>query len=372
MSRKTTGTTDFIFQFAVIFGMQDTSQQTPVGRVLHERFEWAFQKLPISPDPLVAYALLVVINEAVILQIVRVLEGYPPVFFASPLWLLRPLILLGAAVVTRRLHRSYRLAVEEMALSEQIDDASRFEQLVPPKLAWGFVVIGVIFTLSNALFIVGISTLLSWSIADRIQWLVIVPFGYVPIFAMFLSTYLSIEVIVPHRIDTSDLGLYYYDPENLGGMRPVGELMKHAYYYLLIGLVLYAIALYGPHILQGVFKWETGSALQPGLITNILFTGVWALSVGIMLYGIHRLHQFMHREKRERLKQLDSIARDHIDQPWNVEESSIPEDSEYDDIRSRMELVSSTKEYPATFTMWAQFGVGVLIPKAIQLLLVSI
>lgn len=359
----------------MIVPMPDISHRTPVGRVLEDRLNWVSQRLPLFPDPLIAYALLVVFCEVIVLQTMRVLEGYPPFFLVSPLWLLRPVILIGGAIVTRQLHRSYGLAIEEMALSERVDDPTRFERLVPPKLAWGLALVGVAFTIGNALFVVGIPTLLTWSVADRLHWLVIVPFGYVPVFAMFLSTYLSVELILPYRIDSSDqLGLYYHDPENLGGMRPIGELMKHAYYYLLVGLVLYAIALYGPYILQGIFAWEGGSVVEPGLMTNVLFTAVWAVSVGVMMYGIHRIHRFMHREKRERLKKLDEFARDHIDQPWSVEEFAIPEESQdtYDDIRSRMDLVSATKEYPATFTMWVQFGVGVLIPKAIQVLLSAI
>jgi hypothetical protein len=359
----------------IAFCMSDMSRRTPLGHILHNRFKQVLDRLPLSPDPLIAYAVLVSFCEVVILQALRVLEGYPPFFVVSPLWLLRPVILIGAAVVTRKLHRSYGLAVEEMALPERVGDASRFERLVPPKLAWGFVIIGVTFTLGNALFAVGIPTLLSFPIEGQINWLVIVPFGYVPVFSMFLATYLSIEIIFPHRIDSSEqLGLYYHDPENLGGMRPIGELMKHAYYYLLVGLVLYAIALYGPYLLQGVLALEGGSVPEPGLVTNGLFTGVWALSVGVMMYGIHRIHRFMHREKRERLKKLDALARDHIDQPWNVEDFAIPEESEdtYNDIRARMDLVSATNEYPATFTMWVQLGVGVLIPKAVQLLLSAI
>lgn len=355
--------------------MSDLSRRTPLGYVLHNRFGQVVNRLPLSPDPLVAYAVLVGFCEVVILQALRVFEGYPPFFVVSPLWLLRPVLLIGAAVATRKLHRSYGLAVEEMALSERVEDATRFERLVPPKLAWGFVILGVTFTLGNALFVVGLPTVLSFPIEGQINWLVIVPFGYVPIFSMFLGTYLSIEVILPYRIDSSEqLGLYYHDPENLGGMRPIGELMKHAYYYLLVGLVLYAIALYGPFLLQEFFAWEGGSVPEPGLVTNVLFTGVWALSVGVMVYGIHRIHRFMHREKRERLRELDALAREHIDQPWNVEDFAIPEESRdtYDDVRARMDLVSATNEYPTTFTMWVQLAVGVLIPKAVQLLLSAI
>jgi hypothetical protein len=37
--------------------------------------------------------------------------------------------------------------------------------------------------------------------------------------------------------------------------------------------------------------------------------------------------------------------------------------------RERLNLVTATREYPATFTMWSQLLVGVMVPKALQMAL---
>jgi hypothetical protein len=42
---------------------------------------------------------------------------------------------------------------------------------------------------------------------------------------------------------------------------------------------------------------------------------------------------------------------------------------ESEDIRRRIEQVSSTSEYPAAFNSWSQLLLSVAIPKAAQLLL---
>lgn len=350
--------------------MSEVRRETPIGRLLPETFGVVSRRVPLGADPLLLYAILVAVAEFA-LQTARALEGYPPFYLVSPLSLLRPALLLGAALVTRRLYDRYASAVAEMSLSERADNAAQFERLVPPKLVWGLITVGVAFTFGNLLFVITLPELSTWAVADILQRSIIVPFGYVPVFAMFLATYISIEVLVPRRIAKSDIGLYYHDPENLGGMRPVGELVKYAYYYLLVGLIVYAIALYGPYILGGVFHWSSEN--PPGMVANVLFTAVWGASVGVMMYGIHTLHRFMHRQKREKLQRLDARAREYLDEPWDVEQFDIPDDAQdtYDDIRTRQELVAATREYPATFTMWAQFAIGIIIPKAVQFALAA-
>jgi hypothetical protein len=351
--------------------MEDTLR-TPVGQTLNSLVgDTLVERFPYIDDPLVLFAAVVVCCELGIVQNIRFSTGYGYFFVANPLWLLRPTALVGAALVTRHLHDRYANAVEEMTLMERSENPSQFEQLVSPRLVWGLVVAGTGFTLVNAVFVIGIPSLYaSGGIADLLQFLVIIPFGYAPIFAVFLASYVSIEVLVPRRIAASDIGLYYHDPEGLGGMRPIGELVKLAYYLLIVGLIIYAIALYGPYLLRDFFAFNA----PPGDIANALFTGVWIVTLGTMVYGLHTLHRFMRRQKREKIQRLDAIAREHIDDPWDIENFDLPEEKQeaYEDLRSRMELVSSTKEYPATFTMWAQLTVGVIAPKAVQLLLVSI
>lgn len=349
--------------------MDATPGRTPVDRLV-DRIggESLLRAVPVVDDPITVYAVTVVVCELVINQTLRFLLGYGFFFLANPLWLLRPVTLVGAAVATRVLHDRYAAAIDEMNLIERAENPRQFEGLTSDRLTVGIVLAGVGFTIANAVFIIGLPNLYAaGGIADLVQFLVIIPFGYAPIFAVFLSTYIGVEILLPRRIAASDVGLYYHDPENLGGMRPIGELVKLAYYVLIVGLILYAIALYGPYLLREYLAW----AVAPGRIANVLFTGVWIVTLGTMVYGLHTLHGFMRRQKREKINQLDAAAREIVDEPWDIEQFELPEDSQerYDDLRQRMELVSATKEYPATFTMWAQLVVGVIAPKAIQLLL---
>ncbi|MFB6084311.1 MAG: hypothetical protein ABEJ94_08715 [Halorientalis sp.] len=352
--------------------MDATPQRTPVDRLV-DRFGGAspVEGVPVVDDPIVLYAIVVVFCELVLNQTVRYLLGYGYFFVANPLWLLRPITLVGAAMATRLLHDRYATAVEEMNLFERAENPDQFERLTAPRLTVGIVLAGVGFTLANAVFVIGLPALYAaGGVADLVQFLVIIPFGYAPIFGVFLSTYLGVEILLPRRIAASDLGLYYHDPENLGGMRPVGELVKLAYYTLIAGLILYAVALYGPYLLRDYLAW----AVAPSRIANVLFTGVWIVTLGTMVYGLHTLHTFMRRQKREKIQQLDAAAREIVDRPWDIEQFELPDESQerYDDLRSRMDLVSATKEYPATFTMWFQLAIGVIAPKAIQLILYSL
>lgn len=349
--------------------MEATPQHTPVDRFV-DRIggESLFQVVPFLDDPLVIYAVVVVFYEQIINQTVRFATGYGYFVLDNPLWLLRPILLIGAAAVTQLLHDRYAAAIDEMKLIERAENPQQFKKLTSSRLTAGIMIAGIGFTIANALVIIGLPTLYeAGGIADVIQFLVIIPFGYAPIFALFLSTYIAVEILVPRRIAASDIGLYYHDPEQLGGMRPIGELVKLAYYFLIIGLILYAIALYGPYLLRDYLSW----AVAPGQIANILFTAVWIVTLATMVYGLHTLHKFMRRQKREKIQQLDDKAREFVDEPWDIEQFELREEAQedYEDLRTRMELVSATKEYPATFTMWAQLTVGVIAPKAIQLIL---
>lgn len=327
---------------------------------------------PAAWGPLTWFALAVIAVELVGLQGYRLLTGQVLTFVQNPLWLLRPLVLLGAALGTESLYRRYDRALTRSNIEARADTPARFDGLVPDGLVWLLVGLGTGFTLVNAVVILTIPQLYAAGGATRVfRFLVVTPFGYVPVLSSFLAAYVGVEVLLPRRIAGADVELDYLDPEQLGGMRPVGELIKLAYYYLMVGLVAYAIATYGPHILSGALGYSALDA--PGLAVNAAFTAVWILSVGIMAYGIYVLHQHMAHQKRERLYSLDQRARDQVDAPWDIQSfDALNPPSEYRRYRKQVEFVTNTKEYPATFTMWTQLVVGVMIPKAIQLLLAAV
>ncbi|WP_233560761.1 hypothetical protein [Haloarcula sp. Atlit-47R] len=270
-------------------GIGDNSGQGPrAGRPLLARLAG---RLGASGDrstgtpavwgPLTWFAVAVVAVELVGLQGYRLLTGQVLTFVQNPLWLVRPLVLLGAALATESLYRRYDRALARSNIEARVDDASRFDGLVPDRLVWLLVGLGTGFTLVNAVVILTVPQLYAAGGATRVfRFLVVTPFGYVPVLASFLATYVAVEVLLPRRIAAADVTLDYLDPEQLGGMRPVGELVKVAYYYLMVGLVAYAVATYGPHILGGALGYSALDA--PGLAVNAAFTAVWVLSVGVM------------------------------------------------------------------------------------------
>jgi len=82
----------------------------------------------------------------------------------------------------------------------------------------------------------------------------------------------------------------------------------------------------------------------------------------------------MRREKRDELWRLERLRQEYIQNPWDIKSFSISEENQdaVDEIEQRMEKVSATREYPATFTIWSQLLLSIVFPKAFQLLLASI
>lgn len=347
-----------------------TAGEPLFGRLLRRA---GFDRLPTGHrlggelTPLTAYAVGVVVFGMAFPQVYNAATGRPIAFVQNPLLLFSPVVLVGAAVATGWLHRRYDQVVDRSNLVERTNEPARFDGLVPDWLSVAIIVAGLGFTVLNAFVLIGVPKLYAVGGPMRVfRFVVVAPLGHVPVLATFLATYLSVEVLLPRRVATSDLRLDYLDPEKLGGMRPIGELVKVAYYTIMVGLVIYAIGLYGPLVLEGPLAYE--GLGQPGPVVNLGFTAVWAVAVGTMGYGIYVLHRFMTVQKRETLHRLDREARAQVDQPWDIEQfdAAQPPD-EYERYRERVRHVTSTKEYPATFTMWTQLLIGVMIPKAIQL-----
>jgi hypothetical protein len=328
--------------------------------------------LPGERTALSWFAVGVVVLEFGLLQIYNFVSGYSVVYVENPLVLVNPVLLVAAAVATESLHNRYNVAAAQSNLRDRAETPEVFEKLVPAKLTYLFVAFGIVFTLVNAVVFLTIPQMYAAGGPVRVfRFVVLTPFAYVPVLATFLATYIAVDVLLPRRLSEAGLEIDFLDPERLGGLRPIGELVKHAYYFLMLGLIGYAIGTYGPYILGGAFAY--GEIGEPGIVVNAAFTAVWAASIALMAYGIYTMHLFMVREKREALHRLDEKSRDEIEDPWDIDRFDAADPpEEFLAHRERVNHITSTKEYPATFTMWTQILVGVLAPKAIQLLLAAL
>jgi len=325
--------------------------------------------LPGSPAPAYVYIVCFVLVDIVI-RIYQTVTGIRPILINNPLWLLQEGALIGAVVAAKWLHTEYAWVLDRLAIHDRVSYPEQFEQLISEHYLWVGFGVGAIGWWAFAIFVVTPAEALRvGGPLALVTGLVIIPLGYVPVAVEFLAAYLGVVVLLPRQIIQSDLEPYFPDPEQVGGFRPVGELIKNAYYLLMGGLVVFALRAYLPHI-TAVFASE---GEPPGIVYNLIFTSVWILSVISVAYGILSLHLFLRREKREKLKHLDEQARKHYEAPWEIQKFHEPRDvPEYEKLRQRIDHVRATKEYPGTFSMWSQLLLGLVIPKAVQLLLAQL
>lgn len=328
-------------------------------------FGWLSGKLPGDVPPSYLYAIILILLIDPLLSLWSYVGGYRVVYLDNPYFVLQPLALVTAVYASRSLMASYDAVMDEMDIERRASDDEREDilDIVPGWLPWSLFVLGVSIEYMVVASI-GLSKIYqTGGPAGLIAWLLVNPLVWVPIAIQFFSVYISIEFLAPWRLVNSGVGIHFMDPEGLGGLRPIGELIKQAYYYMMAGLVAYALILYHPLV--------EISGPGPTSFTNVTFTTIWLVSIGTVAFAVFTLHRFMHREKREELDNLRQQVRDYVENPYDVADYTVPDDREEEvaELRRRMELVSSTSEYPATFSIWSQLLLAVVIPKAVQLLL---
>ncbi|MFC7133355.1 MULTISPECIES: hypothetical protein [Salinibaculum] len=324
--------------------------------------EW----LPGETPPSYLYALVLIGTIVPVLNGRAYLVGDPVVYLQNPFFVLQPIALLGAVYGSRALRRRYHQVTREMNIADRTRDPDKLIDIVPDWLPWAFFVSAVLLNYVRVLALGGpVAIYQDKGLSAVIGWMVVNPI-WASIAAQFFAVYLSVELIAPWRLWRSDIGIDFRDPEGLGGLRPLGELIKHAYYYMVAGLIAFALVTYGPVL--SVAEWG------PTATTNVIFTTAWVATVATVAYGVFTLHRFMRREKRRELHRLKQVEQKYTDDPWDITAYTVSQDDQemVDEIRQRMERVSATNEYPATFSIWSQLLVSIVLPKAAQLLIASV
>lgn len=309
--------------------------------------------------PSYVYAATTIVGWLAVVVGYGVYTGTPTIYETNPYFLLQPIALLVAVYGSHSLRRSYADVMDEMRIRDRAEKPERLIDIVPKWLPWSLFAL----TAGVQLLRTFLLDLTSFSATEIVANVFVFPFVYGPILVQFLSIYIAIEFIAPWRLTNSEVGIHFLDPHGVGGLRPLGELIKKAYYYVVFGLVVYALITYAPVL--GSPEQEVSAA------AGTIFTAVWVLTIATIGFAVLMLHRFMHREKRDEIQRLEDELRSYMVDPWDVTEYTIEDgkEKEAEDIRRRIEQVSSTSEYPATFNIWSQLLLSVAIPKAVQLLL---
>lgn len=328
-------------------------------------FGWLSNQLPGEVPPSYLYGIMLILLIDPVANAWAYFGGYRSIYFDNPYFILQPIGLVASIYVSRSLLQTYDEVMDWMNVEDRADEPDSLTQIVPDWLPWLILLAGAGFFYSNA-FIIGLNNIYRTDgLVGIIAALIINPLVWGPIGAQFISVYLSIELLAPYRLMKSEVGIHFFDPERLGGLRPISELVKQTCYYMMLGLILYALIIYHPF-------FET-QGTQTG-VADVVFTGIWLVIIAIILFAILTLHYFMLKEKKEKLCELDRETRDLVENPCDIKQRAVPNDvaKRVEEIEDKMEVVSSTKEYPATFSTWLRLLLGVLSPKGLQLLLASV
>jgi hypothetical protein len=119
-------------------------------------------------------------------------------------------------------------------------------------------------------------------------------------------------------------------------------------------------------LVYGTVFLSTGGYV-PGLFEFVFFSSAWLVGLLSIGYSMYSIHQFMSGEKEKRIRELEDELHTALENPYDINNSRIVDQEQLDDARRRLEQVRDTRVYPATFTMWSQIAVSVLLPQLLQL-----
>ena len=333
------------------------------GRFAEGRFA---ELVPENVPPSYLYAVVLIVTIDVILNVRGYLVGEPVAYLRNPYFIFQPIALLTAVYGARELRGRYHQVMREMNIERRASNPGELINIVPSWLPFTFFALACAGNYIRVLSLGGpVAIYQSQGLSAFVGWMVANPI-WASIAAQFLAVYFAIVFLAPWRLWKSDVGVNFHDPEGLGGLRPLGELIKHAYYYLVAGLIAFALLLYTPGM--------SAPDLERTAATNISFTIAWVCAVATVAFGVFVLHRFMRQEKRHELRRLKELKQQYMDNPWDIAASTVSREKQdiVEDIDKRMQMVSTTNEYPATFSIWSQLLLSIVIPKAAQLLIASV
>jgi hypothetical protein len=322
-------------------------------------FGWLAERIPGDLPPSYLYTIVTVVVSNVLTISYSILNNIPLIYRENPYFAIQPLILFGAIYGAHTLQTAYHNSMTEMRIHERADDPESLLDPVPSWLPWALFIIGAGLQLARSIL-----DMAGWGVTDYFANFFIFPFIFVPILVQFFIVYVSIEFFAPWRLSKSDIGIHFLDPQGVGGLRPIGELVKKAYYWIVAGLIGYALITYAPFVES---SWTVSAA------AGTIFTAVWIVTIASVAFAVFILHRFMNRSKQMELQRLENELRDCIQNPWDIKTYEIPEEKEkqVEKLRERINHVSATSEYPATFSIWSQLLLSIALPKGIQLLLAN-
>jgi len=325
--------------------------------------------IPISkkwiPSPYIYLGLLIFLD-AVVLNFIQYMRFGTAVLIDNPSWILLPLTVVLGLFANRYMRDRYAEAIEEIQIDRRVDGTTEgFDRLVPADFKRNifFLFLTVYYTY---LFVSGrIFTIVTYEgMTGLIGWLLIGPIGYGLILIETAIMYFSLHFFLPRRFNKYDVKIDFFDTQNLGGLQPVGEILKNSYYLFNTAVILFTVMLYAPFLLSRYLY--TPYNPPDILVVSVVFIlwGVGVLSIG---YSFWKLHQYMRNARRNFLSEFDKRLDHMISNRYEVD----PKDDEmrqwFERRKHIIEEARQTREFPAHRLVGIKMLLSAIFPILIEI-----
>ena len=321
--------------------------------------------VPISvAQPAYVYVSLFIFLDVGVINTYAHLTGGTHGMVRSPFMIAFYLGILVAVVGTKYMHSGHVDAMEVL-IDRGICDVEHVDDYtLSLRTKVLLYVIGLVGFFSYQTFVIGIDNVLHNQGLPGVAFtLVLLPGCYLPVAIDFVSEYATLHIFIPRWLREQDVGLFFFDPQNMGGFRPLGTLLKNSYYFYTGGLLLYLAFYYGSVVTP------LPGERPPGVTEAAMFTGLWLFGLATISYSMYKIHRIMKSEREAQLRAIEEEIHDLIDNPHDISEAEIVDQERLDALEYRLGQIQATSEYPTTFTMWTQIGISVLLPQVLQLAL---
>lgn len=335
------------------------------------RFDRIAAALPGSIYPPYLWVAVGLFVEYGIFDVYNFLVSGKSSFISQPNSLAIPAMTVIGVIGLRYIHDSYADAVVSLGIEEDdvgIDETARaeFEGLVSRRVRLLGYAATLLVYYAFVISVLTIPELIEISGIGLVAYgqLVSFPLIVVPVLFDLAVSYVAVHVSIPRRIANADMGLFYYDPENLGGFKPIGQLLKRSYYLYTVVLLLWFLQTHTPVLLSEIVESPYPA---PSPIFQVALSAVWIVGVVTIAYSMSRIHSIMKTKKAEKLQELKWKLKDAVRDPYDVTLTNIDDRGKYEDAQEMISHVENTQTYPTTFTMWSQIFVSVLLPQALNM-----
>jgi len=292
-------------------------------------------------------------------------------FISSPNSLAIPAMTLIGIFGLQYIHNEYARAVLAIGVEDDhtnIDPGvqDEFQGLVSFRIRLGAYILALIAYYAFGSLVLGIPELIEIGGIVLVLYaqLITFPLIIIPVLTELALSYVAVHFLVPRRLEKAELGLFFYDPRDLGGFEPVGELLKRSYYIYTHILWLWFLQTHLPVLLSGVLDSPYPA---PGPIFQVALSAIWLVGVLTIGYSMIRIHMIMSSKKADRIQLLEDELKTVVKNPYDATPENITDPEKYEKIQKNLEQVKRTKTYPTTFAMWSQIFLSVLLPQALNM-----